>query len=130
MVPIRPIRIPYLLALIAIGLAVAVAVAPREPSDPPYVEGCRCFSGRARTPFKMHVVKEALLHYGVDHPAQCPWSMRVLVDQRYLRRPARDAWGTTIAFTCTSPFSTEHPLVVSAGPDRKFGTPDDIRNDF
>jgi hypothetical protein len=120
MVPIRPIRLPYVLALIAIGLALAVAVAPREP----------CFCGRARTPSKMHVVKEVLLHYGVDHPEQCPWSMRVLVDQRYLTRPVTDDWGTTIAFTCTSPFSTEHPLIVSAGPDRKFGTPDDLRSDL
>jgi hypothetical protein len=55
--------------------------------------------------------------------------MKVLVDRGYLARPARDDWGTPIAFTCTSPWSPERALIVSAGPDRTFGTRDDIRSD-
>jgi hypothetical protein len=128
MSPIRPTRVPYVLALLAVGLA--LAVAPWGRSDEAAVECRGLVSARTHTRFKMRNVEEALVNYGFDHPEQCPWSMSVLVDQRYLARPAKDAWGTTIAFTCTSPFTTAHPLVVSAGPDRKFGTLDDIRDDL
>lgn len=55
--------------------------------------------------------------------------MRVLVGYGYLGRPLTDDWGTALAFSCTSPFSTDNALVVSAGPDRTFGTPDDVRSD-
>ena len=77
----------------------------------------------------MHHLQEALFHYGVDHADQCPRSMRVLVDDHYLDRPLTDDWGTALAFTCPSPSSTEDVLVVSAGPDRTFGTTDDVRSD-
>jgi hypothetical protein len=55
--------------------------------------------------------------------------MSVLVERGYLTRPVTDGWGTSLAFTCTSPWSPERALIVSAGPDRKFGTPDDLRSD-
>ena len=77
----------------------------------------------------MHALQEALVHYGVDHADQCPRSMHVLVKHGYLGRPLTDDWGTALAFTCTSPFATDDALVVSAGPDRTFGTADDVRSD-
>jgi hypothetical protein len=36
-----------------------------------------------------------------------------------------DAWGTPLRVTMTDP---QHPLIQSAGPDRKWNTPDDIDN--
>lgn len=81
------------------------------------------------TQWRIHDFKEVLVHYGVDHADQCPRSMSVLVAHGYLGRPLTDYWGTALAFTCTSPYSTDDSLVVSAGPDRKFGTRDDIRSD-
>jgi hypothetical protein len=77
----------------------------------------------------MRHLQEALVQYGADHTDQCPRSMSVLVEYGYLDRQVRDDWGTALAFTCTSPFSTDNPLVVSAGPDRRFDTPDDLRTD-
>src|SRR5262249_35298089 len=128
MAPIGPLRVPYLVALLALGLALAVAPFP-EPEDRKPVVECRgCVPGPAHTRFRMRDVAEALEHYGIDHADQRPWSMSGLVDQRYRARPAKDAWGTPIAFTCTSPFAPGHALIVSAGPDRKFGTPDDLRD--
>jgi len=83
----------------------------------------------ANTLKQMRNVYEALVRHGFEHDDQCPQSMRVLVEHGYILAPAKDAWGTTIAFTCTSPWSPDRALIVSAGPDRTFGTRDDIRSD-
>ena len=41
----------------------------------------------------------------------------------YVRRLPTDAWGTVLNYE----LDDEFPVVISAGPDRTFGTPDDIK---
>lgn len=78
---------------------------------------------------RMRDLQEALVRYGAEHAEACPRSMDVLIAHGYLRRPLTDDWGTPLAFSCTRPFSSDSALAVSAGPDRTFGTADDIRSD-
>jgi len=93
------------------------------------IAGRRRMVMHAHTRLRMRDFQEVLVHYGVDHADQCPRSMGVLVERGYLRQPLTDDWDTPLAFTCTRPFSTDNALVVSAGPDRAFGTSDDVRSD-
>jgi hypothetical protein len=119
--PIGRSRIVFgvvLLVVAQIGAAAYVGIATR-----------RRMVMHTHARLMMHHLQEALFHYGVDHADQCPQSMRVLIDDHYLDRPLTDDWGTALAFTCPSPSSTEDVLVVSAGPDRTFGTTDDVRSD-
>jgi len=125
MMPIQRIPIGFLwkplvatVLLFQIGGVAYVGLSPK-----------RRMASRVHTRFRIHDVQEVLLHYGEDHADACPRSMDVLVAHRYITRALTDDWGTVLAFSCTSPYSTDKALVVSAGPDRKLGTADDIRSD-
>jgi hypothetical protein len=124
MLAIRPTHFPFRPALIAMAIPLAFGALLYAP-----VSNQLRLEAIVNTRHTMHGVAHALARYGSEHQAQCPRSMKVLVDRGYLARPARDDWGTPIAFTCTSPFTPGDALVVSAGPDRKLGTRDDIRTD-
>jgi len=54
----------------------------------------------------------------VTHPERCPASIDDLTDDAF------DPWGRTYRIICTD----RHVVVMSAGADRTFGTPDDISN--
>jgi hypothetical protein len=86
-------------------------------------------SAHTRSLIEMRRLAEALARNESDHHDACPRAMSVLVERGYLTRLVTDAWGTTLALTCTSPASPGGALIVSAGPDRTFGTPDDLRSD-
>ncbi|HXU74712.1 MAG TPA: hypothetical protein VN947_35695 [Polyangia bacterium] len=124
MLAIGPPRLPYRPALIAMTIPLAFGALLYVP-----VTHQLRLEAIVNTAHTMHGVAHALARYGSEHEAQCPRSMKVLVNRGYLAHPAKDDWGTPIAFTCTSPFAADHALVVSAGPDRKLGTRDDIRTD-
>ena len=125
MTPIRLFRVPHKAGLLAIAIPLGLMVLAFAL----FAQRFRC-ERRTDTRAGVHHLEEALSRYGADHPGQCPWSVRVLVDGHYLQRVPKDGWGTPLAFTCTSPFSTETPRIVSAGPDRRLGTQDDIYSDL
>jgi len=117
----RPIRgvtlvevlvVVALIALVAAG--VAFAVVPR------WVDGQkRVAATGART------IRSAVKSWWVDHdPATCP-DVDQLIGDGILDRdsPRTDPWGTPWRVECASHDAT----IVSAGPDRKPDTPDDIR---
>lgn len=63
---------------------------------------------------------EAFVDWAQSHPdATCPASIDDLAPT-----DARDPWGRTYRVICTR----TRLVVVSAGPDATFGTPDDISN--
>jgi hypothetical protein len=74
---------------------------------------------------KMQVVEvaQAVTQYWLDHD-KCPSTKSDLVAERYInaRNNLKDPWGTAIEFSC----SDEKSVARSAGPDREFGTSDDI----
>jgi hypothetical protein len=69
-------------------------------------------------------VRQVVTTYQIERN-RCPTTSDDLIAGGYIdARRLVDPWRTPIAFSC----STEDTNVVSAGPDRAFGTPDDIRD--
>jgi len=52
-----------------------------------------------------------------------PHSIQINANREYI-----DAWGTPLRFSFTPETDVLDVLIISAGPDKTFGTPDDITN--
>jgi hypothetical protein len=65
-------------------------------------------------------VSQAAQQFAVEQ-GRCPEDTRELVKQGNLRRQVRDAWGNELRLFCRT--------AVSSGPDRSFGTADDIASE-
>ncbi|HLK89174.1 MAG TPA: hypothetical protein VKZ18_04715 [Polyangia bacterium] len=99
-----------------VGLTMAESIArPR---------GC---TSRLRIAYlRVKASRDAIDRYLLDH-GRCPSSHRPLIAERYLDEiNLRDPWGVDIALTCAAPGGDTRVTAGSAGPDRVFGTPDDI----
>ena len=73
---------------------------------------------------------EAFPAWSMAHPqAMCPERLADLADYAN-GRDANDAWGTPIKMMCGAslPPGAHHIALVSAGPDGKEGTDDDLRS--
>jgi hypothetical protein len=71
-------------------------------------------------------VEHATAMYLIEN-AHCPRTIADLVDDAYLAQPASvDSWDTTISISC----SADDWSARSAGPDRVFGTADDITSRY
>lgn len=68
------------------------------------------------------VVQESMLD-----DATCPTVER-LVGLGLLRKPPRDPWGTPLSLECPPKHDRDPADVVSAGPDKKIGTADDLNS--
>ena len=67
-------------------------------------------------------IDQALAAYVVEH-RRCPSTRDDLVTDGFIKPVTFvDPWGTSIAYWC----SEDRSMVVSAGPDKQFGTDDDI----
>jgi hypothetical protein len=88
-----------------------------------------CGGGKSRqTRLRVRSVAQAAIEYAIDNK-RCPATIDVLADEKYLPKVGlADSWGTRIAFRCSGDHM-EDPIVSSAGPDRTFGTPDDVTNE-
>jgi general secretion pathway protein G len=75
---------------------------------------------------KMGEIEKQFTMYNLTKHS-CPTSLKDLIARGMAPDNAKDAWDTEFQFTCPG---TEGRTVdlVSAGPDRQFGTEDDIRN--
>jgi hypothetical protein len=74
---------------------------------------------------RVRAIERALTEYQLDWN-DCPRPKDALIDGGYLdSRNFTDPWEKTISFRC----SVDEDRVVSAGPDRIFGTADDVTNE-
>jgi hypothetical protein len=72
---------------------------------------------------------DAIERFVIDR-GRCPSSHQVLVTERYLDEiNLRDPWGTHIELGCAAAGDDLVVTAWSAGPDRAFGTSDDIQAD-
>jgi len=72
-------------------------------------------------------VENALWQYMIEFN-RCPPGNDDLIRGHYINTAALvDPWGTAIAYSCSS---DEDLTAHSAGPDRTFGTADDVTRDF
>jgi hypothetical protein len=87
--------------------------------------GPMCRFGPSRIArYQVREVEQALTTYAFDNRG-CPTGNDELIRNRYISpRGLVDPWGTVIAYACYD----DVVIVRSAGPDRLFGTADDITN--
>jgi len=87
------------------------------------IRGCRSRIKPAL--LQVRAIESGLTQYQIDQN-RCPRTKDDLIDSGFVVRTAfEDPWGTPIAFKCTS----DDIRVRSAGPDRVFGTADDVTNE-
>jgi general secretion pathway protein G len=72
------------------------------------------------------VKQAAELEKNLDGTSDCPSIQDLVASKKLDRQKTEDPWGTTYKVDC----SEGEIRVFSAGNDKKFGTPDDIRDDF
>ena len=73
------------------------------------------------------IKKAAELYINIDGASNCP-TVDDLVNSRKLEKgKTNDSWGTPFKIECKE---GDEIRVISAGKDKKDGTPDDVRDDF
>jgi hypothetical protein len=92
-----------------------------------YTDACSLqIRGFERARDRVREVEHATAMYVIEND-RCPRTFIDLVDDGYLAKPAGvDSWGTTISISC----SADDWSARSAGPDRAFGTADDITSRY
>jgi hypothetical protein len=88
-----------------------------------WLTGCRGPCKLGTTKMRVRTIEQAVFEY---RTAENRWPTTAdLVDEKYLSpRDLVDPWGTVIVYR----YSGDDPTVISAGPDREFGTVDDIKS--
>ena len=74
-------------------------------------------------------IEAAAMIYSLAHGGEPPKSIDMLVGPSNPIKDngkVKDPWGTTCKIEIGN---LRRPIIISAGPDKKFGTPDDIRSD-
>ena len=97
--------------------ALAMAIGLRQPTG--------CPSRVTRAHLVARETGNAALRFILDH-SRCPATEDELFTARYADAIARDPWGRELRLSCTTSSSADDVTVTSAGPDRIFGTADDI----
>jgi general secretion pathway protein G len=72
------------------------------------------------------VKQAAELEKNLDGTSDCPQITDLVASKKLDAKKTEDPWGTTFKVDC----SDGDIHVISAGNDKKFGTPDDVRDDF
>ena len=88
-----------------------------------WLSGCRGGSKVGAAKARVRTIEQVLLEY---RAVENRWPTTAdLVDKKSLSpRELVDPWGTVIVYS----LSGDVPTVMSAGPDREFGTEDDIKS--
>ena len=91
------------------------------------IRGCRSRIKPAL--LQVRAIESGLTQYQIDHDP-CTATKDDLIGNGYVdRKTFEDPWGTTITFACH--YGPDGDVrVQSAGPDRVFGTADDIIGEF
>jgi hypothetical protein len=73
-------------------------------------------------------LESALVHFQTEHIESCPPSIEFFVQEKYLTKPPRDAWGQELQFICPGAHNPDGADIISAGRDGEFRTADDIQS--
>lgn len=75
----------------------------------------------------LEVVRRAIEQYAIDNRNTYPENLQVLINERILEQGSlEDAWGEPLYFSPQRDSAGNPYVLISAGPDREFGTEDDI----
>jgi len=91
---------------------------------------CRYSRPRGLTAkMRVKAARDATAQFMMDNGNNCPRGIDELVSQKYLdRNNVKDPWGKELIFRCPASGDSVGADVSSAGPDKKEGTPDDIKS--
>jgi hypothetical protein len=90
--------------------------------------GCCSCHPRATPRLRVKAVRDAVTEYMIETPS-CPRGIKELVAGNYLDESlATDPWGSALILKCPGLNDSDGADVTSAGPDRMFGTADDINS--
>jgi Type II secretion system (T2SS), protein G len=82
--------------------------------------------GVSTTKQRVKAARDAVTQFMIETP-RCPRDIETLVAGHFLNpESAKDTWGTPLAMKCPGLNDADGADVSSAGPDRLFGTADDI----
>lgn len=73
----------------------------------------------------LQTLQQAASLYQIQHRGRCPLDLDALREDTVKSIPL-DPWARPYRLTCTS---SERAFILSAGPDRRFATEDDLRSD-
>jgi len=62
----------------------------------------------------------------MENNGDCPENLSALRADGTLSKEAKDPWGKELQFACPGEENSEGFDLTSSGPDKKFGTEDDI----
>jgi hypothetical protein len=82
--------------------------------------GCH-ISNEKRARLRVHEVSTVITEFTVDQD-RCPRTQEDLLASNLSSETLVDPWGTSLFFSCSS----RAIVVISAGPDRRFQTADDV----
>jgi len=78
---------------------------------------------------RVKAARDATAQFMIDNSSTCPRGVEDLVGQKYLdRNNAKDPWGKDLIFHCPGTNDTDSADILSSGPDKQEGTPDDIKS--
>lgn len=125
--------IELLLVLAILGVIMSMVI--------PNLLGRQKYANIDATKGSVRGAEQALRMYALDHLGEYPNAsdgFKALVEEPrqdkarwrgpYLSTLPRDAWGTPLQYSFPGKHNTKEFDVISAGPDRKVGTADDIGN--
>ena len=73
-------------------------------------------------------ISQAAQQYMMENNSNCPASLDDLVASKNLAKKSKDPWGRDFALKCPGTGDPDGVDVMSSGPDRQEGTPDDIKS--
>ncbi len=78
---------------------------------------------------RVKAARDATAQYMLDNAGDCPRAIDELIWRKYLdRNNAKDPWGGSLILHCPASSDSPDADVLSAGPDKQEGTPDDIKS--
>ena len=73
-------------------------------------------------------IGDAVTQYMIENNNECPKGMEDLVAKRNLKNIFKDPWGKDFIIKCPGTNDPDGADVISTGPDKQEGTPDDIKS--
>jgi general secretion pathway protein G len=73
-------------------------------------------------------ISDSVTQYMIENNNECPKGMDDLVAKRNYRKVVKDPWGKDFIIKCPGTNDPDGADVLSGGPDKQEGTPDDIKS--
>jgi general secretion pathway protein G len=73
-------------------------------------------------------IGDAVTQFMIENNNECPKGMEDLVAKSNMKKAIKDPWGKDFVIKCPGQNDPSGADVVSGGPDKQEGTPDDIKS--